>query len=157
MTDRFDDVTGEALTDDARELVRRFTATADADAPTTTAVSLDVVPRVVVHPGKNKFVLCVLRAGDVTREVLRALAGCEYHADVARELERECRGIATVRVIGGGRIIRDDRGETGDIRVYGYSKTFGRVPGCNERAARMITDDTSEFASYAVSWSDDGY
>ena len=39
--------------------------------------------------------------------------------------------------------------------VYGYSKTFGRTRGCNERTAELIRANVDGLAS--VEWSDDGY
>ena len=57
-----------------------------------------------------------------------------------------------VRVVGGGRIKRDDAAKT--ISVYGYSKTFGRSPGCNEATAEMIR---AALTGYRVDWSDEGY
>ena len=57
-----------------------------------------------------------------------------------------------VRVIGGGRIARQESNKT--ISVYGYSKTFGRSPGCNERTAGIIRE---VLPGYEVTWSDAGY
>ena len=54
--------------------------------------------------------------------------------------------------VGGGRIKRDDASKT--ISVYGYSKTFGRSPGCNEATAEMIR---AALPGYRVDWSDEGY
>ena len=39
-------------------------------------------------------------------------------------------------------------------QVYGYSKTFGRSPGCNEATAEMIR---GALPGYRVDWSDEGY
>ena len=55
-------------------------------------------------------------------------------------------------VVGGGRIIRDDKSLT--MSVFGYSKTFGRSPGCNEASAEILR---AEFPEYSVTWSDEGY
>ena len=55
-------------------------------------------------------------------------------------------------VVGGGRIERDDEAKT--MSVYGYSKTFGRCPGCNERTAIILRE---AFPEYETTWRDDGY
>lgn len=61
------------------------------------------------------------------------------------------------RVIGGGRIRFDGKGLAGEptAEVYGYSKTFGRTPGCNERTAEIIRAHCPGLAR--VDWSDKGY
>ena len=55
------------------------------------------------------------------------------------------------RVIGGGRITCDHERKT--VSVFGYSRTFGRAPGCNKRTAGLI----STHLQYEVSWTEDGY
>ena len=96
-----------------------------------------------------------LAIGDEAALVVRAYAGCAYHANNFELLTRELARLgvdATGRVVGGGRCERDDAAKT--IKVYGYSKTFGRTPGCNERACAMIQE---AFTGYQATWSDDGY
>jgi phosphohistidine phosphatase len=39
--------------------------------------------------------------------------------------------------------------------VYGYSKTFGKTPGCNEKTADIIRANCPGLAR--VDWSDQGY
>jgi len=159
MEPTFDDDTGEARTDAARALVERFT---EGVVDVQTDVALARVPEIVIDRGRHKHVLVELRAANgETRVVLRATAHCAYHANVAAALERECRelGVAcALRVLGGGRIERADVGDEDGPRVFvfGYSKTFGRAPGCNERAAEMVRR-CGAFEGYRVSWSDDGY
>ena len=57
----------------------------------------------------------------------------------------------SARVIGGGRITCDHERRTAS--VFGYSRTFGRVEGCNKRTAGLI----STHLQYTVSWTDGGY
>ena len=82
------------------------------------------------------------------RRIVRALQGLKYHAEnydvTAAPLKFGIRGV----VVGGGRIKRDDASKT--ISVYGYSKTFGRSPGCNEATAEMIR---GALPGYRVYWS----
>ena len=153
---RFDDVTGEALNVAALELQRRATQNdyVAAHAPSEDS-PLRRVPAVDVAPGRHKYVLTQLAIGDEAALVVRAYAGCAYHANNFELLTRELARLgvdATGRGVGGGRCERDDAAKT--IKVYGYSKTFGRTPGCNERACAMIQE---AFTGYQATWSDDGY
>lgn len=159
---KFCDLTGEALNAAALALVREATSVEyiTAHAPGEGSILVDV-PAIDVASGRHKYVLVQLSdtKNGGAKLVVRAYAGCAYHADnyarLMRDLDREYGAKAIVgRVIGGGRIERDDARR--DVFVYGYSKTFGRTPGCNERTAAMIQEDLAS-RSYAVRWSDDGY
>lgn len=116
--------------------------------------------------------------------VVRSYSSCTYHAENYRKLMRMLgKNPATAgvvgRVIGGGRI-RFDSGRSacvgvdgtgagaaratgdgerggggGSAMVYGYSKTFGRTPGCNEKTAEIIRANCPGLAR--VDWSDKGY
>jgi phosphohistidine phosphatase len=102
----------------------------------------------LTHPDEPGTAILVVRSVDVRR--------CPYHADVYRALMDELGSDARTRgvigrVIGGGRIRRD----AATVSVYGYSKTFGRTRGCNERTAELIRANVDGLAS--VEWSDDGY
>ena len=102
----------------------------------------------LTHPDEPGTAILVVRSVDVRR--------CPYHADVYRALVDELGSDARTRgvigrVIGGGRIRRD----AATVSVYGYSKTFGRTRGCNERTAELIRANVDGLAS--VEWSDDGY
>lgn len=57
------------------------------------------------------------------------------------------------RVVGGGRIRRDSPRQL--IEVYGYSKSYGRSPGCNEQTANILSDFVGQL--YTVRWTDEGY
>ena len=57
------------------------------------------------------------------------------------------------KVVGGGRIAYNPGART--VEVYGYSKSFGRAVGCNERSAEIIRRNFPD--DYKVTWSDDGY
>lgn len=72
-----------------------------------------------------------------------AAAGGDYDADRL-----------TGTVVGGGRIVADS--VTKKVSIYGYSKTFGRSAGCNERSANIVRQSPS-FLGYTVTWSDEGY
>jgi phosphohistidine phosphatase len=160
---RFCDVTGEALNDAAFELTRAATSSSyvDARAPSDDS-PLRRIPRVVVDSGRWKYVLAQVRVegrDDEAVLVVRALRGTTWHADNFARLREEMRASATgmenafvAFVVGGGRIERDDEAKT--MSVYGYSKTFGRCPGCNERTAIILRE---AFPEYETTWRDDGY
>ena len=165
---RFCDVTGEALNDAAFELTRAATSSSyvDARAPSDDS-PLRRIPRVVVDSGRWKYVLAQVRVegrDDEAVLVVRALRGTTWHADNFARLREELRASARATtttgkesafvafVVGGGRIERDDEAKT--MSVYGYSKTFGRCPGCNERTAIILRE---AFPEYETTWRDDGY
>ena len=78
-----------------------------------------------------------------------------YHPEVYELLMNElCRTHPSVRgrVVGGGRIKYDAQART--VSIYGYSKSFGRAPGCNERSAKMVS---KAMPDAKVEWSDTGY
>jgi phosphohistidine phosphatase len=124
---------------------------------------------VACAPGTYKYVQVQLthprEAGALL--AVRSFSTCEYHAETYRELMRELgRDAATAgvvgRVIGGGRIrFGDGNGDGGggdraaSAEVYGYSKTFGRTPGCNEKTAEILRANCPGLTH--VDWSDNGY
>lgn len=106
-----------------------------------------------VAEGTWKYVLVRAKLGDRERELVRAYRGLKHHsqnlarvAGPLRDLGIEC------AFVGGGRIARKSKAKT--IKVYGYSKTFGRRPGANERAAALLQ---RHLPDYRVSWSESGY
>ena len=86
----------------------------------------------------------------------RSLAGYKFHAETYKTLMQKLKkrhgDVVVGSVIGGGRISRDPKLQM--ISVYGYSKTFGRCAGCNERSAGILR---AQYPDYEVSWSDEGY
>ncbi len=162
----FCDDTGEALNEAARKLVLSALAEdkrglkVEGDGKTLGAV-LSSIPVVDCAIGTWKYVQVQLTHPDEPDTfvlVVRSYNHCSYHAENYQELMRRLRRDGKTkgcvgRVIGGGRI-RFDKG-AGVCEVYGYSKTFGRTPGCNEKTADIIRKACPEFKK--VSWSDSGY
>ena len=95
---RFDDVTGEALNVAALELQRRATQNdyVAAHAPSEDS-PLRRVAAVDVAPGRHKYVLAQLAIGDEAALVVRAYAGCAYHANNFEMLTRELARSASTR------------------------------------------------------------
>lgn len=161
----FCDDTGEALNDAARKLVlsalaedKRAEVQGDGKALGNILGSIPVVDCAV---GKHKYVQVQMthpEEPDTFVLVVRSYDHCNYHAENYQELMRRLRRDPKTkgcvgRVIGGGRIRFDKEG--GVCEVYGYSKTFGRTPGCNEKTADIIRKNCAEFKR--VDWSDSGY
>ena len=73
--------------------------------------------------------------GASASQVVRSYSGSRYHAHTFQRAMEALEGWQG-RVVGGGRIALDSRAKT--ISIYGYSKTFGRAPGCNEHSAQLI-------------------
>lgn len=161
----FCDDTGEALNDAARKLVlsalaedKRAEVQGDGKALGNILGSIPVVDCAV---GKHKYVQVQMthpEEPDTFVLVVRSYDHCNYHAENYQELMRRLRRDPKTkgcvgRVIGGGRM-RFDK-EVGVCEVYGYSKTFGRTPGCNEKTADIIRKNCPEFKR--VDWSDSGY
>ena len=149
---KFDDQTGAPLNDAARAILARHSATAPAPGAGA-AEAFDSLVDVAVAAGTWKFVLLECELDGRRKRIVRALQGLKYHAENYDVTAAPLKALGIhVRVVGGGRIKRDDAAKT--ISVYGYSKTFGRSPGCNEATAEMIR---AALPGYRVDWSDEGY
>lgn len=103
--------------------------------------------------GKWKYVAIDIYFGGDSKRIVRSYAGLSYHPE---NYDRAMRILAPqgIRgsVVGGGRILYEPTKQ--EVKVYGYSKSFGRAPGCNERSAELIRE---AFPDYDVTWTDDGY
>ena len=113
-----------------------------------------IIPAVRIARGTWKYVL--MQADDDTGAsalYVRSTAGLQFHAEMAEDAIRsELHRLQNVRVLGGGRIAFDGR----TVRIWGYSKTYGRCDSCNERAAALVRASPAH-GQYRVTWSDDGY
>jgi len=165
----FDDDTGEALNPAARKLVQEALAAdelaleANGGAAPELGPILASIPVVDCAEGTYKYVQVQLSHPDEPGTqllVVRSYATCRYHAENYMKLMRilradeRTRGVVG-RVIGGGRIRFDPAASPPSCEVYGYSKTFGRVAGCNEKTAAIVRANCPGFAD--VRWSDEGY
>ena len=171
----FCDETGEALNEAARRLVLDALAADKRNVEENGGVApalgpiLSSIPVVECAEGTYKYVQVQLTHPNEPGALLvvRSYNTCKYHAENYRKLMRILGKDATTsgvvgRVIGGGRIKFNSggggggRGASGGFaEVYGYSKTFGRTPGCNEKTAEIIRTQCPGLSR--VNWSDDGY
>jgi|TARA_B110000977_G_scaffold200815_1_gene292737 phosphohistidine phosphatase len=168
----FDDDTGEALNDAARQLVLdalaadlRKPAGGSSDDSAPLGEALSSIAPVVCAVGTYKYVQVQLTSPDAPGAqllVVRSYNTCRYHAENYQRLMRELRLDARTskvigRVVGGGRIRFDgDDVPQPSAAVWGYSKTFGKTPGCNMTTAEIIKRNVQRFGG-RVEWSDDGY
>eukprot|EP00472_Partenskyella_glossopodia_P010287 CAMPEP_0197515796 /NCGR_PEP_ID=MMETSP1318-20131121/810_1 /TAXON_ID=552666 /ORGANISM="Partenskyella glossopodia, Strain RCC365" /LENGTH=194 /DNA_ID=CAMNT_0043064259 /DNA_START=1017 /DNA_END=1601 /DNA_ORIENTATION=+ len=163
----YDDVTGAPLNDAARNILRqareseskasKLEYVASNHQVLTVQEEVKKLDPVHIEPGVWKFVMIDISTPGSnlsSKKIVRSFANLHYHAEMySRAFEHELKALnANIRVIGGGRI--DFRPEEKFISVYGYSKTFGRAPGCNEATAKLIQE---RFPDFQVKWSDDGY
>ena len=148
----FDDETGAPLNEAARRIVEEAKAGASAAAAAGQSV-LEGVPDVEIAPGKWKYVQIKLFSGGESKLVVRNTANLGYHPEMYDHAMHKLRPLGIEgEVIGGGRIRYSV--EEKAIDIYGYSKTFGRAPGCNEKSAEICR---AAYPDYKVTWSDDGY
>mmetsp|Transcript_16459 Transcript_16459/g.38440 ORF Transcript_16459/g.38440 Transcript_16459/m.38440 type:complete len:101 (+) Transcript_16459:725-1027(+) len=93
------------------------------------------------------------RGGQRRKTIVRSYAGLRYHAENYERAADELQQMGVkCTVVGGGRI--DMSHSERKVSVYGYSKTFGRAKGCNEKSAGLIRE---ALPTYDVTWSDKGY
>jgi len=150
-------VAGKPLNEAGERIVEA--AKSGASAPVTADDKgegvLDAIPAVSIAEGKWKYVQIELTApGEAPKRVVRNTAGLLYHPDMYQAAMDELAHLDGVRghVIGGGRIVFDP--ERKYVSIYGYSKTFGRAPGCNEESAAIVR---RAMPGHQVEWSDEGY
>ena len=167
----YDDATGAPLNEEARRIVARAErAEVEANAALggeggggggggggAAGGVLDGVPAVEIAEGKWKYVQMICAAsgakGQQRKTIVRSYAGLRFHAENYERAADELQSMGVkCTVVGGGRInmSHGDR----KINIYGYSKTFGRAKGCNEKSAGLIRE---AFPMYEVAWSDKGY
>ena len=80
----------------------------------------------------------------------------EYHKyiykDFLKEVESHGLNKKSCKSLGGGRINKDEKNKK--IKIYGYSKTFGRVEGQHEKTKNIIQ---KYYPDYTITWTNKGY
>ena len=165
---RFHETSGAPLNDAASRLVEGRLTEGNGSVSTLVArakyllglpgdTRANDVPRVRIASGTWKYVLLAVddsRGGKAL--LVRNQPDLAYHAEMADAARRELSalgGLKTLSVLGGGRIANPASGE---IQVYGFSKTYGRCELCNKMAAELIRA-APEHRRRDVSWSNEGY
>ena len=109
---KFDDATGAPLNDAARSILQRHAATAPAPGAGA-AEAFDSLVDVVVAAGTWKFVQLECELDGRRKRIVRALQGLKYHAENYDVTAAPLKALGVhVRVVGGGRIKRDDAAKT---------------------------------------------
>jgi len=156
-TPLYDEETGAPLNEAARQLVAmsKEGAAVSARQAATDEGPLAAIAAGNVADGKWKYVQVRLTVEGHSKLVVRSFKNHKFHAEMYQVLMKEVKKknpSIQGDVIGGGRIVKDSKQKS--ISIYGYSKTFGRCEGCNEKSAEIIS---LAFPDYSVTWSDDGY
>ena len=118
---KFDDVTGAPLNDAARSILQRHAATAPAPGAGA-AEAFDALVDVVVAAGTWKFVQLECELDGRRKRIVRALQGLKYHAENYDVTAAPLKALGIhVRVVGGGRIKRDDAAKAISVRALRHS------------------------------------
>jgi len=121
----------------------------------TNEVIANAIPSVYIDEGANKYVLITANTPNSTKQTfVYSKRGASYHRNVAEFLipQLEGAGYYNIRVLGGGRILRDDEDKL--INIFGFSYGFGR--GDHELALEVV-QTSGKFDGYKLDWSNEGY
>ena len=121
----------------------------------TNEVIANAIPSVYIDEGANKYVLITANTPNSTKQTfVYSKRGASYHRNVAEFLipQLEGAGYYNIRVLGGGRILRDDEDKL--INIFGFSYGFGR--GDHELALEVV-QTSGKFDGYKLGWSNEGY
>ncbi|KAL7472751.1 hypothetical protein ACHAXS_013123 [Conticribra weissflogii] len=116
----------------------------------------DTIPTVFLDEGAHKYVLVSAIPPSSTQQqhFVYSKYGAPYHRNVAEFLvpRLESNGYSDIRILGGGRIYRDD--EERKIKIFGYSYGFGRAP---HDLSMGVVENSGKFDGWDITWSNDGY
>ena len=80
----------------------------------------------------------------------------EYHKDIyedfLEEVEKNGLDKNSCDALGGGRINKNEKKKK--LKIYGYSKTFGRVEGQHEKTKNILQ---KYYPEYKITWTNKGY
>ena len=156
---RFDDATGAPLTAEARALLDAATKGdrgiegGGGEGAEAAKATMDAVPTVDLAEGEWKYVAIDIRLKGVAKRIVTSTAHLKFHPDMYEAAMKKLAPLGIQgTVIGGGRVSLDHKAKK--CAIWGYSKSFGRAKGCNERSAEQVRE---AYPDYEVTWSDDGY
>ena len=146
----------EAAKLQARLLSQNNNTSNDKASSSSSSIS---IPSVSIDEGAHKYVLITATAPPSSpqgkqRTFIYSKKGASYHRNVAEFLlpQLESSGYSEIRILGGGRILRDD--EEKKVHIFGYSYGFGRA---DHVVAKEVVEKSGMFEGYAVTWSNQGY
>mmetsp|Transcript_1160 Transcript_1160/g.2041 ORF Transcript_1160/g.2041 Transcript_1160/m.2041 type:complete len:172 (+) Transcript_1160:69-584(+) len=115
-----------------------------------------IIQTVFIDEGAHKYVLvsAIPPSSSQQQHFVYSKYGAPYHRNVAEFLvpQLESNGYSDIRILGGGRIYRDD--EERKIKIFGYSYGFGRAP--HELSTGVVVK-SGKFDGWDITWSNDGY
>ena len=87
---------------------------------------------------------------------IRGRKDCKYHKNIYNKFVQEVKdkhlNKNKCEVLGGGRINKDEKNKK--IKIYGYSKTFGRVKNQHETTKKILE---KFYPDYEITWTNEGY
>ena len=112
----------------------------------------DDVAAVSIDEGAYKYVLVTAIApspSNLLRTFVYSRRNAKYHVNVAEYIvpQLESRGYRSIRVVGGGRILRNDQDKK--IHIFGYSYGFGKA---DHEVAKEVVEQSVSYKGYQVTW-----
>jgi phosphohistidine phosphatase len=109
-----------------------------------------ILPAVSIDEGAHKYVLITATSSsNLPRTFVYSRRNAKYHVNVAEEIvpQLESNGYRSIRVAGGGRILRNDSEKK--IHIFGYSYGFGKA---DHAVAKEVVEQSVNYRGYDVSW-----
>ena len=116
--------------------------------------NFDSIPEVKIdEDGVYKYVQIKCNKNNI---FIRGSKKFEYHKYIYKDFfdEVENNGLDknSCKALGGGRINKDEKNKK--LKIYGYSKTFGRVEGQHEKTKNIVQ---KYYPDYEITWTNEGY
>ena len=120
----------------------------------TNKPNFDSIPEVKIdEDGVYKYVQIKCNKNKI---FIRGSLKLEYHKyiykDFLKEVENSGLDKNSCQALGGGRINKDEKNKK--MKIYGYSKTFGRVEGQHEKTKNIVQ---KYYPDYEITWTNKGY
>ena len=116
--------------------------------------NFDIIPQVKIdEDGVYKYVQIKCNKNNI---FIRGSKEFEYHKyiykDFLKEVENSGLDKKSCKALGGGRINKNEKNKK--IKIYGYSKTFGRVEGQHEKTKNILL---KYYPDNEITWTNEGY
>ena len=120
----------------------------------TNKPNFDSIPEVKIdEDGVYKYVQIKCNKNKI---FIRGSLKLEYHKyiykDFLKEVENSGLDKNSCKALGGGRINKDEKNKK--LKIYGYSKTFGRVEGQHQKTKNIVQ---KYYPDYEITWTNKGY
>jgi phosphohistidine phosphatase len=114
----------------------------------------NLLPSVSIDEGAHKYVLITATppttpSNSSRQTFVYSRRHAKYHVNVAEEFvpQLECYGYTSIRVAGGGRILRNDIEKK--IHIFGYSYGFGKA---DHAVAKEVVGQSGNYRGYEITW-----